>query len=66
VPTRVGWTPPTLFCWMIELIMAVAIVVADVCRVVFVGSEDTPESTNAFAAPRAAASAARCISLRAT
>ena len=53
-----------------ELMIVVAMVCARPCTVAKFGSlgpnEVTPESTNALAPASAAASAARCISLRAT
>src|SRR5207247_3219245 len=55
---KTGAAPAILFCGRIALIPAVAMFVAKVCRLVLAGSLVTPESTNALAATKAAASAA--------
>ena len=66
VPTRAGAAPATLFCGRIAVIPAFAMFSAKVCRLVLAGSLVTPESTNALAATKAAASAARWTSPLAT
>ena len=66
VPTRTGAAPATLFCARIPAIPPFAMFSASVCLPALLGSLVTPESTNALAATRAAASAARCTSPLAT
>src|SRR5438876_11219137 len=61
-----GAAPATLFCGRIAVIPAFAMFSAKVCRLVLAGSLVTPESTNALAATKAAASAARWTSPLAT